>query len=408
MSWYFLKHFVFSKRAGSLIRSIAIMCVLGVFVSVFATILVVSIMLGFNDSIHKRTLALEPHFEIEQPQKKKEDRLAEQQEIYGLLGTKFPMQLYSSESQDLLLRTIDGLFSGVQATGVEANEWSWIWSQVKSKNSMQLDFDLKPGEIAVGVDLARELAIYEGDEVVLIPPDQVISFGLEKPVYEKVRVGKVLRTDVPEVDSKAIFYDSFLTLNRFRNLESTRHYLSVRIDKNSDFDAVSQELQGLKLKFSTWKEKNKALLFALNMEKMAMGSFLFFTVMIASFSIFTVLSLLISQKKKDIGVLLTLGYSRKRVGWTFTQMGLLLATIGSVLGAVSAIGVGLILKNYGLLNLPADIYYDHQVPVRLDAYLILIVVVISILLAFLGSWIPSRWSASEDVVSLLRDRTASS
>ncbi|MCB0347274.1 MAG: FtsX-like permease family protein, partial [Bdellovibrionales bacterium] len=115
-----------------------------------------------------------------------------------------------------------------------------------------------------------------------------------------------------------------------------------------------------------------------------------------------------SQKKKDIGVLLTMGYSRKRVSWTFTQMGLLLSSIGSVLGASSAIGVGYILKNYGLLNLPADIYYDHQVPVRMDFGLILIVVLISILLAFLGSMIPSRWSANEDVVSLLRDRTSSS
>lgn len=379
---------------------------LGVFVSVFATVLVVSIMLGFNDSIHKRTLALQPHFEVIQNGLSREDRANQQQQLHAELATRFPMQIYSAESQDVLIRTIDGLFSGAQATGVETNEWSWIWNHVKEKNGTLADYELRAGEIAIGMDLARELAIYEGDDVVLIPPDQVISFGLEQPVYEKVKVGKILRTDVPEVDAKAIYYDSVLSLQRFRKQESINHFLSIRIDKNSDFDKVAALLKKDQLNVSTWKDKNKALLFALNMEKMAMGGFLFFTVMIASFSIFTVLSLLISQKKKDIGVLLTIGYSRKQVTRVFTQMGLLLSVVGSVLGAVAAVFVGTVLKNYGLLNLPADIYYDHEVPIRMDAYLIVAVVLISVCLAYLGSWIPSRWSTNEDVVELLRDRTS--
>jgi lipoprotein-releasing system permease protein len=408
MGFYFLRHFIFSKRAGNLVRSIALLCILGVFVSVFATIIVVSIMLGFNDAIYKRTLALQPHFEILQKDLTKEQRAEQQQQVFGDLSTKFPMQVYSSESQDLLLRTVDGLFSGVQATGVEVGEWQWIWKQIKDKNNISGDFELAAGEIAVGVDLARELAIYEGDEVVLIPPDQVVSMGLEQPVYEKVKVARVLRTDVPEIDAKSIFYDSFLSLHRFRKLDGVHHFLSLRLDNNSHFDQVATKLEGEKIPFTTWKDKNRALLFALNMEKMAMGGFLFFTVMIASFSIFTVLSLLISQKKKDIGVLLTLGYSPSQVSRIFTQMGLLLSGVGSILGAIAAVATAFILKNYDILNLPADIYYDHQVPIRMDMILVLIVVGVSLILSFLGSWIPARWSADENVIDLLRDRTASS
>lgn len=406
MTWYFLKHFIFSSRAGNLIRSIAVLCLLGVFVSVFATIIVVSIMLGFNDSIHKRTLALEPHVEVSLHNLEKPDRQEFQQNFYGTYATKYPMQVYTTESQDLLLRTIDGLFSGVQAKGIEANEWDWIWQQIKDKNGTMMDYSLKAGEIAVGVDLARELAIYEGDDVVVIPPEQVITFGLEQPVYEKVKVGKIIRTDVPEVDAKFIYYDNMLSLLRIRRSHDPRVQLSVRLDKNSHLDLLSRDLSKDKVSFSTWKDKNKALLFALNMEKTAMSSFLFFTVMIASFSIFTVLSLLISQKKKDIGVLLTIGLSRKEVTQLFTRMGLLLSAMGSILGALAGVGAGLFLQKYGLLHLPSDIYYDHQVPIRIEPLLIVMVVIVSMILAYIGAWLPSRWSANEEVVELLKDRTS--
>ena len=65
LSFEFFLRFLFSKRAGSLVKTISYISLLGLWLGVSALIIVVSVMNGFNRSIKSRLLTVEPHLVLE-------------------------------------------------------------------------------------------------------------------------------------------------------------------------------------------------------------------------------------------------------------------------------------------------------------------------------------------------------
>ena len=153
----------------------------------------------------------------------------------------------------------------------------------------------------------------------------------------------------------------------------------------------------------TWIDRNSILFFALKIEKITMGTFLSLSALITSFSIVTILYLLIMQKKQDIGIFLTMGMSTKKVKRLFAGIGLFLSGIGIFSGVLLGLGASLILQHYPLEILP-NIYYDSTIPARVDYDLVLVVLAVSSLIAFVTSWIPSHRLARFSPVESIRKR----
>ncbi|MES3037924.1 MAG: hypothetical protein V4736_08460, partial [Bdellovibrionota bacterium] len=110
LSLEFLKAFVFSKRAGSLVRRLAFLSVIGITVSTTAFFVVLFVMNGMNDSIRKRILALEPHVTV---MKSTPDALR------VLTEDPAVAKAFPAERQEVILRTFDGQFRGALAVGYD-------------------------------------------------------------------------------------------------------------------------------------------------------------------------------------------------------------------------------------------------------------------------------------------------
>ena len=102
-AWKLFLRYLFSRRAESLIRSIAKLAIVATFIGVAALVLVMSIMNGFNRNIQNKLLAIEPHIAISSP--------AKDLDVSAVIGDELESTSLYSE-QDLILRTVDGLFSG--------------------------------------------------------------------------------------------------------------------------------------------------------------------------------------------------------------------------------------------------------------------------------------------------------
>jgi lipoprotein-releasing system permease protein len=118
-----------------------------------------------------------------------------------------------------------------------------------------------------------------------------------------------------------------------------------------------------------------------------MTLFLSLAVLITSFSIVTVMVLLMNQKRQDIGMFMALGLSVQRTRWVFLRVGLLLSFIGIFGGVLLGSLVSLILEWYPLELLP-DIYTDSTLPAKLTLRIFLFVLCGSSFLAVLGAWLP--------------------
>lgn len=428
LTWDLFRHYLFSRRAGALVRTVAWLCIFGVGVGVMALLVVLSIMNGFNDSLKNRLLAVEPHLVVKIPDVN--DYAAVQgHAIFSELNSRPQFQARVLETQEILVRTADGVFGGGLARGVEPDGLRQILREIKkaahkskgappeqiiSDQAMQTplevggpegpdDVMLGPGEVLIGVGLARQLGIFPGEKVTVIAPEALLLPVGEAPDFERVTIKGLLATNIADIDDKAIFYPRATTLLHLHDSASKEVAIEVRLPDPNNFSGIKAELEGKGAKVTTWIDRNSSLFYALKMEKVAMGSFLGLSALIASFSILTVLVLLLTQKRKDIGVLMAMGLSPARTRAVFVRLGLLLSGIGIGGGLLVGLTLCFILSTVELDILPS-IYYETTIPAKVDARLVFGVIFVAGLVSGFSAYFPARKHTRLAPAEALRSR----
>lgn len=377
---------------------------------VTAFLIVLFVMNGMNASIHKRILALEPHLYVTVSGVTRGDSL-EVHPVFQRLKEDPVNKAYVFETQDVILRTMDGQFHGSIARGISEESLRFMVEQLrrmdeaKKRENVQFwraeDIPGK-GEVVLGVDLARSLGVFEGDFLTVVPPEGLLLPPGESPKFEKVRVSKIISTNLADLDSQFIFYQRNRTLNTLASAASRKVGIEVWTPDGKNLDKLKNEVE----KFSdviaeTWMDRNSVLFFALKLEKTVIGVFLGLAGLIAASSILSVLALLMSQKKRDIAILKTLGLSNQRTIKLFTQLGMMLAAMGLIPGVVLGTLISLYIEKNPVNILP-DIYYDSEIPALVDPVLIFAVLIVGALVCFAGAWYPARTSSEIQPAQALR------
>jgi len=418
--WDIFREFIFSKRAGSLVRSIAKLSIISISVSVTAFLIVLFVMNGMNDSIIHRILAMEPHAVVTQNGEVVSDKKGTQKFEQVMAEHPFQKWLkehsdyksYVFENQEVILRTLDGQFRGAIAKGLGLPSLENINYQIRKMESLKTKgvggFYWDPseipaeGEIAIGYDLARSLGVFEGDFLTVISPEGLLLPPGEIPKFEKVKVRKIITTSLADWDSQYIFYQRGKALESLRKSLSRKEGLEVYAPNGYDLGALKKELATFSdLKFETWEDRNSAMFFALKMEKFFIGLFLGLAGLIASSSVLTVLVLLLSEKRSDIAILRTLGLSSRKTIRLFTQVGTLLSATGIVVGVLIGTSLGLYIEAHPLDLLP-DIYYDSQIPAKVEWSLVVLVIFFGGVIAIMGSYWPAKEASEVNPTESLR------
>ncbi len=406
------KHYLFSRRAGALVRTVAWICILGVGVGVTALIVVMSVMNGFNDSLKGRLLAVEPHLVMTAPGVNDYESLSRHAVASALLDRRdLRARLY--ETQEVMIRTADGLFDGALARGTDPENLRQVLRDVKrAMNDKRgradrpeldpiqtpietggpespTDVTLGPGEILMGIGLAERLGIFSGNRITVIAPEALLLPAGEKPDFEQVIVKGLLVTNIADIDSKVIYYDRRSTLGRLKDSASKEVGIEVRLPDADAFAGLKERLEREGARVTTWVDRNSTLFFALRMEKIAIGVVLGLAALISSFSIATVLVLLLTQKRKDIGLLMAMGLSPARTRRVFVGVGVNLAMIGLGGGLVAGLLVCLAINYFPLDILPA-IYYESSLRADVDWRLIAGITFAAALIAVLSAYFPAR------------------
>ena len=211
----FFRHFIFSQRAGSLIRRIAWLSVISICFSVSAFLIVLFVMNGMNHSIQKRIIALEPHLTVFM-NSIKDTNLLEVQPVYSNLKQKPGLDISLYESQDVILRSAEGQFRGATAQGISQESMMSLQSRLdelnrskKTKYRQEAEMERwhtdeipRESEVALGADLAVALRVTEGDFLTVIPPESLLLPPGEVPRFDRVRIRKVIYTNLADVDGQ--------------------------------------------------------------------------------------------------------------------------------------------------------------------------------------------------------------
>lgn len=373
-------------------RIIAWHCILGLAMGVAALIIILSVMNGFNRTIRSRMLNVEPHLVIMQKGVPSNSELSNMEKIVASVSKSGLDNIERFENQTMILRSTEGVFGGAVAKGIDTDSMyamqKRIWQSLKKDTAppVRESSELADNELILGVDLARGLGIFEGDEVVVVPPENLLLPKGEVPRLSKFKVKSLLNTQMPDFDSKFMFYNIDRVNAKTKSIGRETGY-EIRLNDPYEADRVKEKLKEKGIDAQTWGERDTSLFFALKIESYAMSLFLTLAVLITSFSIVTVMVLLMSQKRQDIGMFMALGLSVRKTRMVFLKVGLLLSYLGIAAGVVIGAGVCIFMELHPMELLP-DIYTDSTLPAKLTPGILGFVLGMSTLIAVLGSTLP--------------------
>ena len=406
LSFEFFLRFLLSKRAGSLVKTISYISFSGLWLGVSALIIIISVMNGFNQSIQSRLLTVEPHLVLEFDDFKSVSEI-KNHSLYGKvkgLGTSFVTPV---SHQDVILRTREGFIQGAVAHGVTRRRLLQLL-EYGEKKSGRKDPELRKkiqglssGELVLGERLASSIGLFRDDSVILIPPETLLLPADEVPRLSKGLVKGFITTDIDRIDGQSFFYIIGESLPHLQKTASRKLSLEVWLNDPDQAETVKKQLTSKGVKIETWQSRNASLFFALKMEKMVIGLLVALSTLIAGLSIISVMVLLLTQKRKDVGNLLAMGLTQKKTKALFVNIGLYLALLGIFAGVLTGVLGSYLIDTFSKDVLPT-FYEETNIPARVQWKQVLSVMIFGFLFSFLALNLTMRKLSSFHPSEILR------
>lgn len=381
--------------------------VLGVAVGVCALLTVMSVMNGFEGEIQSRIAGTDAHVVLLGHQTGGIDdgealaaKLLQEPGVAGASPFVYAKAMVFH----------DGLSEGVVLKGVSLIDERAV-TTIGRSITPSLDsiptrtLSGEPG-LVLGSELTAQLGARVGDQVLLatLQPDARSAFGYA-PRLRPFRLVGVFSSGLYTYDSSFGFL-SIPAAQAFFDLGSAVTGVEVKLVDMFDAPAAGRRLLAASgrddLRANDWIQLNRNLFTWMKLEKAVMGIILGLIVLVAAFNIVSTLFMVVQEKRRDIGVLKTLGAPPRMIGRIFLLEGLLIGGTGVGLGLVLGGVLIAVLQRFPFVRLPGDVYFLETLPVQPQAADFITVALGALLLCLLAAWYPA-WRASRlDPIAAIR------
>jgi lipoprotein-releasing system permease protein len=250
--------------------------------------------------------------------------------------------------------------------------------------------------IILGKDMADTLGATVGSVVLVTSPQgELTPFGMV-PKYSRFRVAGIFNSGFYDYDSSWAF-TRLSDAQRLFGLGDLISVIEFKVDDIYAADQVARQLEdaaGSGFMTTNWKEQNKALFHALNMERLVTYITVGLIVFVAALNILISLIMMVMEKTKDIAVLMSMGTRRSQVRNIFIAQGVLIGVIGTAIGLLLGYAISYAGGHYHLISLSPEVYSIDYVPFAPRLKDGLWVVLVAVGISFVATLYPS-WSAGK-------------
>ncbi|MBS1518058.1 MAG: ABC transporter permease [Bacteroidetes bacterium] len=402
--YFIARRYLFSKKKFSFITIISLISIVGVCIGVAALVIVLSVFNGFNSKVTNILVSFDPHIRVESADS---SRLSDYDEIQSRIKD-LGIKSASPYTLNKGMLANEGQNEVVFIKGVKEDEVSEV-SGVKETIKLG-KFDLSDkgdfGSIVLGFSLLGKLKARPGDTLTLLSP-----VGLESSLTQFVdpKTKKFIITGVYDSDNKDYdgnyAYISIEGAQQMFDLGNKVSGVEMRLDDitNSEMEkAKIIKLLGDKYKVLTWYDLHEDFYSILKVERWVAFTILSIIIAVASFNILGSLTMTVIEKKRDIGVLKSMGATDKMITNIFMIEGLSVGVIGTLSGLVIGLGIILAQIYFEFYKLDTSVYKLEALPVELRFTDLLYIPMAAMLLCYLASIYPSRRAAKLKPVDSIR------
>jgi lipoprotein-releasing system permease protein len=374
----------------------------GVFLGVAAHIVVLAVMTGFQDGIRDRIISANPHLLVFQSAG---TSLVEAGRVTGRVREVAGVRAATPfVLQQALFTGPGGDAHGGLVRGVDTSDGSVTGDLGTQLRSGRLEgFVEGMDAILLGAELARILGVLPGDAVTVISPKGALTAVGMVPKMRRFTVVGTIQVGMHEYDSSI----AYLPLGAAREFAGLPGVTGVEVKLDDPFDAkavgatIAQRL-GAGYWVRDWMEMNRNLFAALQLEKLALFVVVTIIVLVAAFAIIGHLVLLVAEKRKEIGILKSIGATAPSITAVFFTVGMTIGVVGTLAGSLVGLAIIWVQNTYKIIRLAGDVYQIDHLPMKLTPTDFLMIVSATLVLSFFATIIPARRAGALQPVDVLR------
>lgn len=405
-SFFVARRYLFSKKKTHAINVISLISVIGVAIATMALVVVLSVFNGFHDLVAGFFTNFDPQLKVT-PVKGK--AVPADDPVLTQISKMPQVQVATRTMQDIALAVYQDKQAVITLKGVDDN-----FDALTHINEILYgdgEFQLRTANLQFGtpgIRLAQTLGTGTRwpNFMKLYAPKRDGQLDLSNPddgfvVDSLVSSGVVFAVNQGKYDKNYMLTSLGFAQNLF-GAPGMVSALEIRLKPGADIDQVKAEMRrvaGDRFKVQDRFEQQADTFKIMQIEKLMAYIFLTFILVVACFNIVGSLSMLIIDKKKDVGTLRNLGATDRQINRIFLFEGRLISVIGAIVGILLGLLMCWLQQEYGLVKMgKADgTFVVNAYPVSVHYVDVFFVFVTVIAAGWLAVWYPVKTFAKRNL-----------
>jgi lipoprotein-releasing system permease protein len=415
----------FLRPKRTFVSVITIISLLGVMLGVAVPVIALSVMTGFDHALQRAILGFEPHLKVVNG-----DVMTNWRELLPKVEKVPGVEAVAPYVQGPVLVEHDGRVNQAMVRGIDVEQEEKL---IDLKKFIIGTVDMPLDSVIIGKELAAELGVRIGDEVIIYAPGDMKALidelhrQTEDPNAKSKTVAELKQDIVIPAPLKVVgllnsgtytFDSSFMLVPLANGQElyglkdgvqglavKTNDPYKVRPIQNRVNEAIDGDGYAI-----SWYDENRERFEAISMEKQVIFILLSVTGLVAGFSIMNTFITVTVQKTREIGIMKALGATRPQIVWVFLSQGMIVG----VLGTIAGLGLSLFMLHYRndfrdwlnhtfhLSIFPPGIYEFNGIPAEVLPSDLVIICVGAFFLCSIATFVPAWIAAGLDPVKALR------
>ena len=366
--FFVAKRYLRSKHKRNFITIISMLSTVGITIGVAALIIVLSVFNGFGSLVTSIMVNFDPHIRITVHSEegfKKADSLQ-----YVLNDIKEIKSFYPYvEGKAILLNRRS--YEILNIKGITEHKKNETWGVGNKIMSGHYDLNEFNGmnKIILGLPIALRLSGRVGDTISVTSANNIersiTSFALPRTM--KFEISGIFESNNKDYDNSYVF----TSLEAAQNLLGMRNKISgyeIRLNNIDESDNVKTKLEKLigtkDFTINSWYDLHKDLYGVMLVERWTAYIILCLIIAVGTFNILGSLTMSVIEKRKDIGVLRSMGSNGKSIMRIFMFEGMLVGVIGTIAGICIGLLVCYLQIKYNFYPLDSTRYIINAMPVE--------------------------------------------
>ncbi|MGH7447927.1 MAG: FtsX-like permease family protein [Longimicrobiales bacterium] len=408
LEWFVARRYLSSRRRGRRLLSLSTFIAIGgVAVGVMALMVVIAVMTGLQLDLQEKILSMTAHIQVTEAGssfrmgnwREVKDRIERMPNVVAVAPWVNPNAIVTRTGTYAAPGQIYGIAPEMSRVAVSSVEDSLASAGISlGEPGAVYDCMANPPNIVLGHRLASRLTVLPGDTVVVgsFENMNIGALGNIQPAFCQFIVAGTVSTGMYEYDNLNMYARIEAVQSLLQLPADTISMLAVNIDDPWNSDEVARRIRdelGFPYETYDWKTLNSSLFSALALEKLVMAIILSLIILVAAFNIVSMLTMVVADKTREIGILKSMGMRDGTVLRIFMLQGLTIGAVGTLIGGIGGWLVILAVDRFGLVKIPADVYFIDTLPVALDPLDILLIAGVSMLIAFGATVYPALQAA---------------